>query len=210
MDNGVIKSLDGRNKTRAHANRCAQLIQERQSAAVVSRMKNDVTTRQLRDLNQHARVHAEAFRKILVATGLTREADVLKRWHNREQYVSEVEHQVKMLHERLEHLVENNKELTADLRSGKYQPELETAKNRAELVRVRFTLMCAPINALVLGSVLFANELDICALCPSFGRDRYFATFNLRCQHRCRRISWRLKGAQCVGCGSVQLITPRK
>jgi len=110
-----------------------KMIQERQSAAVVSRMKNDVTTRQLRDLNQHARVHAEAFRKILVATGLTREADVMKRWQNREQYVSEVEQQVKMLHERLEQLIQNNKELTADLRSGKYQPELETAKNRAEL-----------------------------------------------------------------------------
>lgn len=112
-----------------------QLMEETQSAAVVAQMKNDVTNSHLRDFNQHARVHAEAFRKILIATGLSRESDVIERWHNREQYVNEVEQQVRTLHTRLAELVEENQEFTAELRSGKFKPQLETAKNRAELVR---------------------------------------------------------------------------
>lgn len=138
----AVITCAGRNKTHADADRCTQLIQERQSALVVSQMTNEVTTSQLRDLNHHARAHSEAFRKILVATGLTQEADVIQRWHQREQYVNEVELQVQSLHERLEQLTRDNKALTAELRSGKFQPELETAKNRAELVRACASYWC--------------------------------------------------------------------
>ena len=103
---------------------------------MVAQLKNEVTTSQLRDMNEHARRHSEAFRKIQVATGLSSEAKIIARWHNREQYVSDVEQQVSALQTRLEELYRQNKHFTKLLRSGKFKPELETAKNRAELVSV--------------------------------------------------------------------------
>ena len=113
-----------------------QLKQQEKSASVIAQMRNNVTNRHLRDFNHHARVHAEAFRKILVATGLSREEDVIQRWEDREEYVSEVEQQVKSLHGRLEHLTKENKAFTVELQSGKFKPALGTANDRAQLVRV--------------------------------------------------------------------------
>lgn len=111
---------------REERERIAEEEKERQKAeqdteaSVVRKMEGKLVVQKTLQLKKHFEMHMDAFRQIWLVTGLGKESEILKRFHNQDEYVNEAQIVVRRLQLQVSDMRDKNEDMREKLNVAKY------------------------------------------------------------------------------------------